>query len=367
MAEQSKNFALQTVPDMLVASIRFTGEFGAVAEPLADLLHQAAGQITGPALCLYHESNPTGGYDMEVCVPVEAPITTHNVTSRMLPGGVMATSTHTGPPDTIRETWRLMYRLAGDANVAFAEGPGREVYLEQGPEHADKTSDKDTANDVIQVMHPALQPLWLDRLRNGLDQHVDTATRDQIMAGHGDLRPDDPPEVQAAWAKNMIDRLDDTIPNEAARQQIMTGCAHVFPAGRIAYARAEYERLDGDIDALLTFLHADPVAYFSTPRREGNRIITSKNPYDRQGYETATTAAEKQAAYCHCPMIKAAIRDETGVSGTYCYCGSGWFSRLWGGILDQPVAVEVLESVLQGDERCTFAVLLPEEVVPAEN
>jgi predicted hydrocarbon binding protein len=57
--------------------------------------------------------------------------------------------------------------------------------------------------------------------------------------------------------------------------------------------------------------------------------------------------------------LREAIRAGMTMSGTYCYCGAGWYKQLWEGILGQPVRIEVLKSVLQGDDRCTFAIHLP--------
>ena len=47
------------------------------------------------------------------------------------------------------------------------------------------------------------------------------------------------------------------------------------------------------------------------------------------------------------------------MSRTYCYCGAGWYQQLWDGIMGQPVRVEVLKSILQVDDRCSFAIHLP--------
>ena len=45
----------------------------------------------------------------------------------------------------------------------------------------------------------------------------------------------------------------------------------------------------------------------------------------------------------------------------YCYCGAGFYTGIWEEILQKPVKVEVLESVLKGDDVCTFAIYLPYE------
>ena len=51
------------------------------------------------------------------------------------------------------------------------------------------------------------------------------------------------------------------------------------------------------------------------------------------------------------------------ISFTFCNCGAGWFKPLWEGILGEPVDVVCEESVLRGDDRCHFAIHLPEGTV----
>jgi len=46
---------------------------------------------------------------------------------------------------------------------------------------------------------------------------------------------------------------------------------------------------------------------------------------------------------------------------TYCYCGAGFYKGIWEEILQEPVEVEVLESVLKANEVCKIAIHLPLE------
>jgi predicted hydrocarbon binding protein len=47
------------------------------------------------------------------------------------------------------------------------------------------------------------------------------------------------------------------------------------------------------------------------------------------------------------------------VPADYCYCGAGFYKDIWEEILQQPVEVELLSSVLQGDDTCQVAIHLP--------
>jgi hypothetical protein len=67
---------------------------------------------------------------------------------------------------------------------------------------------------------------------------------------------------------------------------------------------------------------------------------------------------KKRALYCHCPRIREAIASKTELSPTYCYCGAGFYKKIWEYILQQPVKVELLESVLKRDDVCRIAIHL---------
>jgi predicted hydrocarbon binding protein len=53
------------------------------------------------------------------------------------------------------------------------------------------------------------------------------------------------------------------------------------------------------------------------------------------------------------------LKSSETISATYCYCGAGYYQGIWEEILQQPVEVELLESVLQGDQVCKVAIHLP--------
>ena len=65
--------------------------------------------------------------------------------------------------------------------------------------------------------------------------------------------------------------------------------------------------------------------------------------------------------YCHCFRVREVLESDQTISPTYCYCGAGYYKGLWEEILQQPVEVELLQSVLQGDDVCQVAVHLPLE------
>ena len=95
--------------------------------------------------------------------------------------------------------------------------------------------------------------------------------------------------------------------------------------------------------------------------KDGDTIIATKIP--KSGYlleyMRETDPAKKRQLYCHCPRIREVLATSEAISPTYCYCGAGLYKGIWEEIVQQPVEVEVLESVLQGNEVCRIAIYLP--------
>jgi predicted hydrocarbon binding protein len=92
----------------------------------------------------------------------------------------------------------------------------------------------------------------------------------------------------------------------------------------------------------------------------GDTIIATKIP--KSGYISEyfkeKDPVRRRAIYCHCPRIRDALNRDTDISPTYCYCGAGYYKGIWEEILQRPVKVELLESVLNGDDACKIAIHL---------
>lgn len=140
----------------------------------------------------------------------------------------------------------------------------------------------------------------------------------------------------------------------------------MFPDKEIARIRNVYEQtlptvtdpLDA-IDAVLDFMETDPV-WGKRPERKGNIIYCGKAPRDPKAYKESTTDEERRRATCFCPLVRSQL--PVDMPRSFCYCGGGWFRRQWEGVLDVLVRVEVCESVMAGDDRCSFAVHLPKDM-----
>jgi hypothetical protein len=208
---------------------------------------------------------------------------------------------------------------------------------------------------------------WLEKFAKGLDKFAGKSVKAKVMKAAPDASAEKDANQVTEWLLAAIDRLDALVPDKETRRSIMLCCSDVFPEQRIRKLRAEYERA-GDLDALIKWMHEDSswkgLSYYEYPKREGNIIYVTKIPYNPKGFREATDPASKHASYCHCALVRPAIRDGTPVSPTFCLCGSGWYKTLWEGVLGKPVRVEIVKTVSQGADCCTFAIHLPLDTTP---
>jgi hypothetical protein len=94
--------------------------------------------------------------------------------------------------------------------------------------------------------------------------------------------------------------------------------------------------------------------------REGNQVIITKIPYMTKEYLQESSKEKKRYWYCHCPWVREALKeDDQPVDPIFCNCSGGYYKNYWETVFNQPVKVEVLESILKGDSVCKFALHLP--------
>ncbi|UCF70257.1 MAG: hypothetical protein JSW49_08675 [candidate division WOR-3 bacterium] len=220
---------------------------------------------------------------------------------------------------------------------------------------------------------------WLSKLSTSLERSVGPDIRAKIMEGSEDLSDGTDRSEVVAWSARAMALLDERV-EAAKRFDVMTGCACQCPNTELRGIRAKYEETS-DIDIVLEMLQKKFVSFLKDElklsatvvdviirkgwglagRREGGKIIATKIPKSAYiaDYLKETDPVKKRAIYCHCPRIRGALMSGVSISSTYCYCGAGYYRGIWEEILQERVRVELLESVLKGDDVCTIAIHLP--------
>jgi len=94
--------------------------------------------------------------------------------------------------------------------------------------------------------------------------------------------------------------------------------------------------------------------------RVGDRIICVKVPFDPKKYYSETDPQLRRYHYCHCPLARSSLKEGRSVpSSSLCNCSAGFTKLPWDVIFEEDTEVEVLETVLGGGDRCTFAIRIP--------
>ena len=216
-------------------------------------------------------------------------------------------------------------------------------------------------------------------------EHFGDAFRDEAFAGIGLAPYGLPTPEKPGYMQPVIERLEKAIGAEACRtlladslrdlpdyaweRDIYQSCANVDEylvkkkqkfmeqmetcqrEGRLFFAQEV-------TNEVLDFIRNEPE--MGGGLRVGNIVYETKIPFLTKEYLAESDHTLKRYYYCHCPWAREAVKRGEFVTAIFCNCSAGFHKKPWEGALGQRVEVEVLESVLQGDDRCRFAIHLPE-------
>jgi len=219
------------------------------------------------------------------------------------------------------------------------------------------------------------EEMWLKKFENSLNQYAGPEIKARVMNVQDNSASGSAASESIQWTARTMARLDELV-DEPQRRDIMAACACEFPAARLipiqeAYAETKdlaeaHRMLETQFFANLDEpLKQDETAVREIKNRawgvagtlEADRILAIKMPFAFQAYLEAEDAAEKRYHYCHCRRVREVIRTgEAKIPQTYCYCGAGFYKRIWEIITQKPVRVEVLETVLHGADECKIAI-----------
>ncbi len=227
-------------------------------------------------------------------------------------------------------------------------------------------------------------------LHERLGEYVGEEKRDEILP-KGDLPPLGMPDTEKIEVtQEVLKRMEKTL-DPADCKKILADVAHGLPRDfrkgerekflkaesideylkqkrETAIAELEKHRDDGSLfynqyisDEVVEFVKSRPDV-LSGERRE-NTIYHTKIPYMVQEFLEETDEKMKRYYACHCAWARESILDdEVDVSADFCHCSGGFTKQSWEAALEQPLEYEMVKSVLQGDEECSFIIYLPEGV-----
>jgi hypothetical protein len=224
---------------------------------------------------------------------------------------------------------------------------------------------------------------WLAKLAFSIEKRTGAKIRVEVLKDSQELNEKSSRADVIAWSKAAMLRLE-TLVGENQARQIMVGCACQYPKEQLKDIQMEFEmeksvdlahqRLQERFIHFLKFdLGMDEAIIAEILSRgwglagvkQGNTIIATKLPKSGylMDYLNESDPQRKRQYYCHCPRVRELLKTGETISQIYCYCGAGYYKGIWETITQQPVQVEVQESVLWGNEVCRIAIQLPEHIL----
>ena len=285
-----------------------------------------------------------GGSDIDICIPIDKNVDNLNTNVKTLEKVEVLSIMHKGYYNKLSDTSQKLFNYFNEHSIL---GTTKIRLIIQ--DFYKKTTDKNKI-EIQGILHQ-----WEIRLRKNLDRVLNDKEKSKnIMKNEELFRLESSKDEKTQWIKDVLNELD-KVANNHQKYEILSHCAHEFSQKRIDKLREIYVKT-GDIDTVLEKIHNDYL-WYENPTRKGSVIYTTKIPYNLEGYKKAKTLDEKKRKYCHCPLV----RDhwDEGISPTFCNCSTGWYRQIWEGVLKTPVRIEILKTLLKGDETCEFAIHLP--------
>ena len=211
---------------------------------------------------------------------------------------------------------------------------------------------------------------WQDKLKAGLTK-IGKADLFNDIIEH--IQTDD----RVEWNRQLMTLLSANL-SEAEIKLVMCSCACLAPKDNLAHIRDEYvktkniphvhamlqqqfeifirqyKKLD---DNQMNFLREN--GWGMAGKLRDNVIYATKIPKDFHNYFSTDDQSKKSYYYCHCPRIHEMLgKNEKTIDANYCYCGAGYYKDLWEYITQNEVKVEIIKSIMDGDDVCQIAIYL---------
>jgi effector-binding domain-containing protein len=354
MLIENTGIELKQFDEMLAATLRVNlKDRAAMRDVFSELVNAIpAEHITGRGFCFFQFiTSFDEGYDVEIGFPVKQVFENGRISTRKIPSMQVLSVMHIGPLAELSKSHTIIREYFHEHGLISDEFRREEYCDWRKPE---------SGIEVQYVLHD-----WSGLLGQHLERVLGNETKDEILQGVNSLSIQSNTDDRFQWAKGAMEKLGASA-DTFQKFDIVSSCAHVFPKTQLVKLRNVFQAArstSGDpmvaVDAVLDFMAVDK-GWKERPNREGSVVFSTKQPADPVAYKKATTPTEKRAAYCFCPVIR--DRLDKGMPITYCNCGAGWFREQWETATGKPVMVDILQSVLKGDDVCQFAIHLSPDI-----
>jgi len=167
----------------------------------------------------------------------------------------------------------------------------------------------------------------------------------KVMEGKDQLKTGSSKEKIAIFVKNVMEKLDKYV-NPDDRLKIMESCGrNCAIINKNVIERAKKRRNNHKtIDEFLEAEQKKPMPGTRLERKDNNL------------FQYYTPKVFTRPMRCYCSLLRGLPESEK-ISKTYCHCSKAFVKKFWEEVLEKPVKVELLQSVVTGDSECKFSII----------
>lgn len=141
------------IPEQLVALIHYHGTYTDCGRYIGTLYKEAKNKACGAPIHYFYDAEYTEQADMDICVPISAPVTCRKSTVQHLPSVNALTTMHIGSYDTLNFAYKALLDYAREHHLEPCT-PTRLVY-HKGPGALFRGNPEKYATEVIIPVRPA--------------------------------------------------------------------------------------------------------------------------------------------------------------------------------------------------------------------
>jgi len=178
----------------------------------------------------------------------------------------------------------------------------------------------------------------LGRFVNSLKENLSDESYNKIIESLGYIDDNACPKMQAQYINDAISLLENTQEKEAVINALKS-CGNMCISNNIIERAKKIYQESENIDAFLQLLNKYQIG--GGHLRAHNGRITG----------------EYHTCYCEIP------KQVENMSPVYCYCSVGWYERFFSSVFNKPVTVNIIDTILNGNDKCVFEVIYDDETI----
>jgi len=182
------------------------------------------------------------------------------------------------------------------------------------------------------IKEESMMPWSVDRFANHLEPYAKQDEMAKLTAACGQISPSSSPEKKAVFVKCLVDNLEKQFPRDIW-VRVMENCGRDCIGASVIEKAKRIKKKARNLDELVDGLNKAHI---------GGGELRLEDGMIHALYEK-----------CCCGAVS---RTKVKFTSTYCNCGRGWFLELFEKLLEKPVQVELLESIVQGAKTCKFVI-----------